>query len=137
MISNTGEEFFDFFLANISRQTTALIDVVPLGYDWIGDLLLADIGQVVEKHPQGNQPPPDRRRCPAQTLLPLDKSIHIMYFYRFSKSAPRPFEKYVHLWHSAKLYWSLASADFSLGVPPDFTSSAYTSSYDRCGLSTG
>src|SRR3972149_2200462 len=62
-----------FTLANISRQTVTLINIMSLGDNWIINPLLTSICQVVIEHPQGNQSSSDGSLSTSEILLPSDE----------------------------------------------------------------
>ena len=78
MITNRQKELLYFFLMDFSGEAMTLIDVMSMRDAWIGNLIFANICQVVKEHPQGNQRSPDCGRCPSQPLLPFDEFIDIM-----------------------------------------------------------
>jgi hypothetical protein len=49
MTSNGQKELFDIFLMDVSGEAVTLVNVMPVGDDWVGDFIFTDICDVVKE----------------------------------------------------------------------------------------
>jgi hypothetical protein len=79
MITDGPEKLCYHVVRDITRQTTLVSKVVAPRDDRIRDLLFANVGQVIVKHPDRYEAPLNRGGCSSQLALPVNELIDVVH----------------------------------------------------------